>query len=217
MHYYADTANLKEIQQMLDWGILDGVTTNPSLVAKEGHKDFHEFISKLTEIVYPRPVSAEVISLNFEGMIEEARKLAKIRENVVVKIPCTPDGIKAVNYLSKEGINTNVTLIFSPMQALTAAKAGATYISPFIGRLDDVSSDGMKMLQEVIILMENYGLETQVIAASIRHPMHLLEAALMGADIATAPFKVWQQVFKHPLTDIGIEKFLADWEALQKK
>ncbi len=215
MQFYIDTANLDQIKEMMNWGVLDGVTTNPSLVAKEGHKDFHEFVNKISELVYPRPVSCEVISLDTEGMVKEAEEIHSIRENVVVKIPCTKEGIKAVAILSQKKIPTNVTLIFSPMQALVAAKAGATYVSPFIGRIDDISSDGMKLIKEIVEIFENYAIETQIIAASIRHPMHLVEAALIGADIATAPFSVWQKVFNHPLTDVGIQRFLEDWKKLQ--
>lgn len=210
MKIFLDTANLDEIRLGVEWGVVDGVTTNPTLISKEG-KPFEETIKEICNIVQG-PVSAEVISLNFEEMIDEARNLAKIDENIVIKIPMTPDGIKAVKVLSKEGIKTNVTLIFSPNQALLAAKAGATYVSPFVGRVDDLANDGLKIVEEIMQIYENYGFETEVIVASVRHPMHVLEAALIGADIATVPFNVLEKMFKHPMTDIGIERFLKDWE-----
>ena len=211
MKIFLDTANLEEIRQGVEWGIVDGVTTNPTLIAKEG-ADFEKRIKEICELVQG-PVSAEVISLNWEGMVEEARKLAAIDEHVVVKIPMTPDGIKAVKILSAEGIRTNVTLVFSANQALLAAKAGATYVSPFVGRIDDNGNDGLKLLEEIMQIFANYGFETEVIAASIRHPMHVVEAALIGVDIATVPFDVLKKMFMHPLTDIGIKRFLQDWES----
>ncbi len=214
MKIFLDTANLDEIRMGVEWGIVDGVTTNPTLIAKEG-VPFKKRIKEICELV-KGPTSAEVTSQDWKGMVEEAKELSKIDENVVVKIPMTPDGIKAVKALSLEGVKTNVTLVFSPMQALLAAKAGATYVSPFIGRVDDVSSDGLKMLEEIVLIYNNYAFDTEIIAASIRHPMHVLEAALMGVDVVTMPFKVLEKLFKHPLTDIGIERFNRDWEEYRK-
>lgn len=210
MLIFLDTANLDEIKQGVEWGIVDGVTTNPTLIAKEG-ADFETRIKEICEIVQG-PVSAEVISLKFDEMVEEARRLAAIDEHVVVKIPMTPDGIKAVKILSAEGIKTNVTLVFSPNQALIAAKAGATYVSPFIGRIDDNGNDGVRLLEEIMQIYANYGFDTQVIAASVRHPMHVVQAAIIGVDIATVPFDVLKKMFVHPLTDVGIKRFLEDWE-----
>ncbi len=214
MKIFLDTANLDEIRIGVEWGIVDGVTTNPSLVAKE-RAPFEKRIKEICQLV-KGPVSAEVTSSDWKGMVEEARKLSEIDEHVVVKIPMTPDGVKAVKILSAEGIKTNVTLVFSPMQALLAAKAGATYVSPFIGRIDDVSSDGLKLLEEIVLMFNNYAFDTEIIAASIRHPMHVLEAALLGVDIVTMPFSVLEKLFKHPLTDIGIERFNRDWEEYRK-
>lgn len=211
MKIFLDTANVADIKEGASWGIVDGVTTNPSLVAKEG-RDFKEVIKEITGIV-DGPVSAEVISLKADEMIEEAREVAKMHPNVVVKIPMTPDGLKAVSAVSKEGIKTNVTLVFSSNQALLAAKAGATYVSPFLGRLDDIGQEGMNLVREIVEIFDIYGIEAEVIAASIRHPLHVTEAALAGAHVATIPFNVLTQMAKHPLTDIGIDKFLKDWEA----
>ncbi len=213
MKFFIDTANIDEIKEAAAMGILDGVTTNPSLVSKEG-KDFKTLLDEILEVV-DGPVSAEVISTDYEGMMKEARELAAIHKNIVVKIPLIKDGIKAVKSLSAENIQTNVTLCFSPSQALLAAKAGATYISPFVGRLDDISHDGMALIEQIVTIYENYGYHTEVLVASIRNPLHLVDAAMMGADVATIPFKVITQLFKHPLTDIGIEKFLSDWKKLQ--
>ena len=210
MKFFIDTANVDEIREISKWGILDGVTTNPSLIAKEG-RDFVEVITEITSIV-DGPISAEVISLEAEGMIKEARELCKINKNIVIKIPMTEEGLKAVNVLSKDGIKTNVTLIFSATQALLAAKAGATYVSPFLGRLDDISSEGMILIEDIF---SNYAISTEIIAASVRTPMHVLQIAKSGADIATVPYKVFKQMLKHPLTDIGIEKFLKDWESVK--
>lgn len=210
MKFFIDTANIDEIAQANDLGMVDGVTTNPSLVAKEG-REFKGLIQEICNMV-EGPVSAEVVSLEAEGMISEARELARIAENIVVKIPLIQEGLKAVKVLSQEGIRANVTLCFSPVQALLAAKAGAAYVSPFVGRLDDISQVGMDLVEQILNIYDNYGFETEVIVASIRNPTHVLDAALMGADIATIPFKVIQQLAKHPLTDIGLEKFLADWE-----
>ncbi|SHE27912.1 MULTISPECIES: fructose-6-phosphate aldolase [Caloramator] len=215
MKLFIDTANVDEIREAERLGIICGVTTNPSLIAKEG-RDFVEVVKEITEIV-DGPISAEVISLEAEGMIMEARELAKIHKNIVIKIPMTLEGLKAVKVLSKEGIKTNVTLIFSSAQALLAAKAGATYVSPFVGRLDDIGHNGMTLIEEIVRIFDNYGIETEIIAASIRHPMHVVEAALAGAHIATVPYKVLVQMAKHPMTDIGIEKFLKDWETVPKK
>lgn len=214
MKFFIDTANINEIKEAAAMGILDGVTTNPSLVAKEG-KDFRKLLDEILEIV-DGPVSAEVISTEYDGIMAEARELAKIHKNIVIKIPLIKDGIKAVKTLSSEGIKTNVTLCFSASQALLAAKAGATYISPFVGRLDDISHDGMQLIEQIVNIYANYGYQTQVLVASIRHPLHLLAAAEMGADVATIPFDVIEKLFKHPLTDIGLEKFLSDWNKLQK-
>lgn len=215
MKIFLDTANLEEIKKGVEWGIVDGVTTNPTLVAKEG-ADFKQRVKEICDLV-KGPVSAEVIALDYEGMVKEARELASISEYVVVKIPMTPDGIKAVKTLSREGIKTNVTLVFSPAQAILAAKAGATYVSPFVGRMDDISNDGMRMLSEIVEIYNNYSFETEIIAASIRHPMHVIEAALMGVDIVTMPFEVLEKMFKHPMTDIGIERFLSDWKKYLEK
>jgi len=214
MKLFIDTANVDEIREISQWGVLSGVTTNPSLIAKEG-RDFKEVIKEITEIVNG-PISAEVISLDMDGMVKEARELAKIHRNIVIKIPMTAEGLKAVNILSQEGIKTNVTLIFSPNQALLAARAGASYVSPFIGRLDDISNEGMEIVQDIIHIFGIHSIYTQVIAASIRHPMHVIEAAKAGAHIATIPYKVFKQMVNHPLTDIGIERFLKDWEGLKK-
>jgi len=212
MKFFIDTANIEEIKKANELGLLDGVTTNPSLVSKEG-REFKELIIEICSIVNG-PVSAEVISTDAKGMIKEAKALAKLADNIVVKIPLIKEGLKAVKILSEEGIKTNVTLCFSAVQALMAAKAGANYISPFVGRLDDIGHDGMEIVEQILGIYENYGYETEVIVASIRNPIHVLDAALMGADIATIPFKVMEQLIKHPLTDIGLEKFLADWNKI---
>ena len=209
MKFFIDTANVEEIREAKNMGMADGVTTNPSLIAKEG-RDFKEIITEICEIV-DGPISAEVIALDAEGMIREARELAKIHKNIVVKIPMTIDGMKAVRTLSDEGIGSNVTLVFSPLQALMAAKAGATYVSPFVGRLDDLSQDGMNLVEQILTMYTNYGFETEVIVASVRHPLHVLSAGMMGAHIATIPFKVLDKLAAHPMTDKGIEAFLADW------
>jgi len=210
MKFFIDTANIDEIKKANELGMVDGVTTNPSLVAKEG-REFKGLIKEICDIV-DGPVSAEVVSLDAEGMVKEARELANLADNIVVKIPMLEEGLKAVKTLAQEEINTNVTLCFSPIQALMAAKAGAAYISPFVGRLDDISQIGMELVEQIITIYDNYGFETEVIVASVRNPTHVLDAALMGADIATIPFKIIQQLTKHPLTDIGVEKFLADWK-----
>jgi transaldolase len=215
MKVFIDTANLKEIREIAAWGILDGATTNPTLLSQEEGEP-EEILRKICEIV-GGPVSAEVVSTEFEGMAREARELAKIHENIVVKVPCTAEGLKTVKSLSQEGISFNMTLIFSPSQALLAAKVGARYVSPFVGRLDDISSYGMNIVRDILDIFENYGFETEVIVASIRHPMHFVEAALLGAHIATVPPRVLRQLLKHPLTDIGIERFLKDWEKVRGK
>jgi len=210
MKFFLDTANVDEIREATSLGLIDGVTTNPSLVAKEG-RPFEELIHEICELVQG-PVSAEVVSTEADGMLEEARRLATIHEHVVVKCPLTREGLKATRTLADEDIRVNVTLCFSPTQALLAAKAGAAYISPFVGRLDDISYDGMELIQQILTIYENYGFPTEVLVASIRHPKHILEAALMGADVATIPFKAFDAMFNHPLTDKGLAAFLADWE-----
>lgn len=214
MKFFIDTANLDEISQANEMGLIDGVTTNPSLIAKEGDIDFKEHIGKICAMV-KGDISAEVVSLEADGMLKEGRELAKIADNVVIKCPLTLDGLKATRAFTAEGIKTNVTLCFSAAQALLAAKAGATYISPFIGRLDDISQDGMQLISDIVQIYENYDYQTQVLAASIRHPMHIVQAALIGADVCTIPFKTLSQLVKHPLTDKGIESFLSDWKKAQ--
>jgi len=207
---FIDTANVEEIKKANDMGIICGVTTNPSLIAKEG-RVFEEVVREITQIV-DGPISAEVISLDSEGMISEAMVLSKIHKNIIIKIPMTVEGLKAVKVLSNQNIKTNVTLIFSAGQALVAARAGATYVSPFVGRLDDVSNNGMELIAEIVDIFNNYGINTEIIAASIRHPMHVTHSARLGCHIATVPYKVLVQMTKHPLTDKGIEQFLKDWE-----
>lgn len=215
MKFFIDTGNIEEIKEGLRLGMVDGVTTNPTLVSKE-NKDFDTVVKQILEIV-SGPVSLEVVSLDADGMVEEGRRLAKLADNVVVKVPMLPEGLKATKILSGEGIRVNQTLIFSPVQALMAAKAGAAYVSPFVGRLDDISHFGMDIVEQIITIFSNYDFDCEVLVASVRHPVHVLEAALMGADIATVPFKVLMQLAKHPLTDIGVDKFLADWEKVPKK
>jgi transaldolase len=212
--FFIDTANLDEIREAASLGVLDGVTTNPSLVAKEGDLDFHEHLARICEIV-DGPVNGEVVSTDTEGMLREGHELVKIHKNMVVKLPLTRNGLKACKALSDEGIKVNVTLVFSAPQALLAAKAGASYVSPFVGRLDDIGQDGMELVQEIVDIYSNYEYETEILVASVRHPIHLVQAARMGADIATMPFKVIEQLLKHPLTDSGLAKFLADWETTQ--
>ncbi|NUO09516.1 MAG: fructose-6-phosphate aldolase [Candidatus Brocadia sp.] len=214
MKFFIDTADVKEIREAHSLGILDGVTTNPSLVAKTG-RPFRETIEEICSIV-KGPVSAEVVSLDTEGMLKEARELAKIADNIVVKIPLIKNGLKAVKRLAEEGINTNVTLCFSSNQALLAAKAGGTYVSPFVGRLDDRGQVGMDIIQEIRTIYDNYGFQTEIIVASIRNPVHVRDAALMGADVATIPFNVFDLLVQHPLTDDGVKRFLADWEKVPK-
>jgi transaldolase len=215
MKFFIDTADIKEIREANRIGILDGVTTNPSLIAKTG-RDFKAVAEEILKEVNG-PVSLEVIALDSDGMVKEARELAKMGKNVVVKIPMTVEGLKATKTLSSEGIDTNVTLVFSPSQAVLAAKAGATYVSPFVGRLDDISEDGMALIEQIMQIYGNYGFDSEVIVASIRSPMHFVRAALLGADVCTIPFPVIQQLSKHPLTDIGIDRFLKDWEKVPKK
>lgn len=215
MKFFIDTANVAEIKEINDWGVLDGVTTNPSLIAKEG-RDFKEVIKEITSIVNG-PISAEVVSMDHEGMVLEAEDLVPIHENIIIKVPMTDEGLKAVKILASKGIKTNVTLVFSANQALLAAKAGASYVSPFIGRLDDISNPGIDVVGDIAQIFTMYGIETEIIAASIRHPMHVIDSAKMGAHIATVPYSVFKQMIKHPLTDIGIEKFLKDWESVGKK
>jgi len=216
MKFFIDTANPGEIKKAYEMGVIDGVTTNPTLISKE-NKDFDSLIKEICEIIQGLPISLEVLSLNAEGMIEEARKLAKIGNHIVVKIPMTSEGLKATKVLVSEGIKTNTTLVFSPTQALLAAKAGTTYVSPFIGRLDDISQTGMDLIEQIMTIFNNYNFESQVIVSSIRHPIHVLEAALIGADVATIPYKVIEHLVKHPLTDIGIERFLTDWKKVPKR
>ena len=215
MKFFIDTANIQEIKEGIMLGMVDGVTTNPSLVAKE-KKGFDKVIRDILDVI-DGPVNLEVISLDAEGMVREGRKLAKLGSNVVVKVPMTEEGLKATRIFTNESIRINQTLVFSPLQALMAAKAGAAYVSPFVGRLDDIAHDGMEIVDQIITIFDNYGYDTEVIVASVRHPRHVLEAALMGADIATIPFKVIAQLAKHPLTDKGIEAFLADWKKVPKK
>lgn len=214
MKFFLDTANVKEIQEAADMGVLDGVTTNPSLVSKEG-RPFRTVLEEICRIV-DGPISAEVVSIDTDGMLKEGRDLAKIHKNIVVKLPTILEGLKACKRLRDEDIRVNMTLVFSPSQALLAAKAGANFMSPFIGRLDDVSQSGMEIIRQIKTIYTNYGYKTEVLAASIRHPMHVVEAAMAGADVATMPFSVIQQLVKHPLTDVGLKKFLSDWERVPR-
>ncbi|QQK07915.1 fructose-6-phosphate aldolase [Miniphocaeibacter halophilus] len=213
MKFFIDTANVEEIKEVASWGIVDGVTTNPSLIAKEG-RVFKDVIKEITDIV-DGPISAEVVSLDSEGMVKEALDLVTIHKNIVIKLPMTKEGLKACKKLTDKGIKTNITLIFSASQALMAAKAGATYVSPFLGRLDDISSDGLILIEDIVEIFSNYNIETEIICASVRHPIHLINCAKVGAHVATIPYKVFEQMLKHPLTDIGIEKFLSDWESVK--
>ncbi len=214
MKFFIDTADVKEIREAHELGLVDGVTTNPSLIAKSGRK-FKDVIKEITAIVNG-PISAEVIALDAKGMVKEAKELVKIHKNIVIKVPMTPEGLKATKELTALKIKTNVTLIFTPMQALLAAKAGATYVSPFVGRLDDISQDGMGIIDEIRTIFDNYGYTSEIIVASIRNPIHVLNSALIGADICTIPYSVMLQLSKHPLTDAGINKFLEDWEKVPK-
>lgn len=215
MKLFIDTANIDEIKEINEWGVICGVTTNPSLIAKEG-RIFEEVVKEITDIV-DGPISAEVISLDKDGMLKEARELAKIHPNIVIKLPMTKEGLKAVKVLTSEGIKTNVTLVFSANQALLAARAGATYVSPFVGRLDDVGNEGMDIIEDIYQIFALHDIDSQIIAASIRHPIHVLDAAKAGAHISTIPYKVFVQMLGHPLTDIGIDRFLKDWETVQTK
>jgi len=214
MKIFLDTANIEHIREANSWGIIDGVTTNPSLIAREG-RNFREVVEEICSIV-DGPISAEVVSMKAEDMVPEAEELAAIHRNINIKVPLTPEGLKATKVLSEKGIRVNMTLVFQPSQALLAAKAGAAYVSPFVGRLDDISNVGMEIVGQIVQIFSNYDFKTEVIVASIRNPNHVVEAALYGAHIATVPFKVLQQLVKHPLTDIGIERFLADWEKVPK-
>lgn len=213
MRIFIDTANLKEIKEAADMGLLDGVTTNPSLVAKEGHKNFRDMLEKICAIV-DGDISAEVVSTDCEGILKEGRELAKIHKNIVIKVPLIKEGLKAVKVFKEEGIKTNVTLCFSPSQAVLAAKAGAYLVSPFVGRLDDISENGMDLIAKIRQIYDNYGYQTQILVASVRHPLHFVDSCMIGADVCTMPFKVIEALAKHPLTDIGLEKFLADWKKL---
>lgn len=214
MKFFIDTAIVDEIKEVNSWGLLDGVTTNPSLIAKSG-RVFKDVVKEITEIV-DGPISAEVVSLEADGMVEEARELVKIHENIVIKVPMTEEGLKAVSILSKEGIKTNVTLIFSATQALMAAKAGASYVSPFLGRIDDIGYKGMDLIEKISDIFAVHGIDCEIIAASIRNQEHVIESAIAGCDIATIPYSIFKMMVKHPLTDIGIEKFLKDWENAKK-
>lgn len=215
MKFFLDTANIDEIRDAAEYGLIDGVTTNPSLVSKEGG-DFKEMLREITRII-DGPISAEVLSTNAAGMLNEAYDLAKIHKNIVIKIPMIKEGMKALKQLSADGIPTNVTLIFNCNQALVAARLGATFVSPFVGRLDDISEVGMNLVEEIVQIFDNYEFETQVLVASCRNPLHIREAALLGADVATMPYKVLEQLLRHPLTDIGLERFLKDWEKVKKQ
>ena len=213
MKFFIDTANIDEIKEAAALGVLDGVTTNPSLVSKEG-KDFRKLLDEILKIV-DGPISAEVIATDYQGILKEGRDLASIHKNIVVKVPLIKEGLKAVKTLTDEGIKVNVTLCFSPTQAILAAKAGATYISPFVGRLDDISTSGMELISQIVQIYRNYDYKTEVLVASVRHPLHVVEAALIGADVCTIPFGVIKKMFNHPLTDIGLENFLNDWKKLK--
>lgn len=213
MKLFIDTANVDEIREIAEWGVVDGVTTNPSLIAKE-KRDFKEVVTEITGIV-DGPISAEVVSLKHDEMVEEAKELAKIHKNIIIKVPMTEEGLIAVKELHAMGIKTNVTLVFTSTQALLAAKAGASYVSPFLGRLDDISTNGLNLIEEIMDIFNNYSYDTEVIAASIRQPMHVVECARLGCDIATVPYKVFKQMLHHPLTDSGIERFLKDWESIK--
>ena len=214
MQFFLDTADIKEIQQGLEWGMVDGITSNPSLIAKEG-KNYLDAVKEIAQLV-PGPVSGEVLATDYPTILEQAHKLAALAKNVVIKVPLTPDGLRACRALRGEGTKVNVTLCFSASQALLAAKAGATYISPFIGRLDDVSTEGMQLIEQVVTIYRNYDFETQVLVASARHPLHIVQSAMIGADVVTMPFKVMEQLYKHPLTDVGLEKFISDWKKTGK-
>jgi transaldolase len=211
MQFFLDTAKVAEIEQGLEWGMVDGVTTNPTLLAKEG-RNYLDAVAEIARLV-PGPVSGEVLATQYDAILTEGRILAEIADNVVVKVPLTPHGLRAVRTFRDEGITTNVTLCFSPAQALLAAKAGAGYISPFVGRLDDVGENGMALIAQIVEVYDNYDFDTQVLVASVRHPMHVVESARLGADVATLPFKILEQLYQHPLTDLGLSRFLSDWKA----
>ncbi len=215
MKFFIDTANIDEIKEAASLGVLDGVTTNPSLVSKESGK-FEDILRQICEVV-DGPISAEVTATDYEGMLREGRALAKIHDNIVVKCPCTKAGLQATKTFAEESIDVNLTLVFSPTQAIFAAKAGARFVSPFIGRLDDISQEGMELIEQIVQIYDNYAYDTEVLVASVRHPMHVVQAALIGADICTIPFAVIEKLFRHPLTDIGLEKFLKDWEKVQSR
>jgi transaldolase len=210
MEFFLDTAEMKEIETGLEWGMVDGVTTNPSLIAKAG-KPYLPTVQAIAKLV-PGPVSGEVLATEYDEILSQGHRLAKLADNVVVKVPLTPDGLRAVAAFKKEGIRTNVTLCFSATQALLAAKAGAAYISPFVGRLDDIAEEGMELIEQIVTIYHNYGYETKVLVASVRHPVHIVQAGMLGADVATIPFKVLEQLYKHPLTDAGLDRFTADWK-----
>jgi transaldolase len=214
MQFFLDTAEIQEIETGLEWGMVDGVTTNPSLIAKSG-RPYLPTVQAIAKLV-PGPVSGEVLATEYEEILSQGRRLAGLAENVVVKVPLTPAGLRAVATFKKEGIRNNVTLCFSAAQALLAAKVGAAYISPFIGRLDDVGEEGMELIEQVVTIYQNYGYDTKVLVASVRSPIHVIQAAMLGADVATIPFKVLEQLYKHPLTDVGLERFLADWKKTGK-
>jgi len=214
MDFFLDTADMKEIETGLEWGMVDGITTNPTLIARQG-KPYLATVQEIARLV-PGPVSGEVLATEFDEIMEQGRRLAGLADNVVVKVPLTPAGLRAVASLLAEGIHTNVTLCFSAAQALIAAKAGAAYISPFVGRLDDVGEDGMELIEKVVSVYQNYEFDTQVLVASVRHPVHIVQSALLGADVATMPFKVLEQLYRHPLTDVGLDRFLSDWKKTGK-
>lgn len=214
MEFFIDTAEIKEIETGLEWGMVDGVTTNPSLIAKSG-RPYLPTVQAIAKLV-PGPVSGEVLATEYQEILSQGRRLHDLAENVIVKVPLTPDGLRAVATFKKEGIKTNVTLCFSATQALLAAKAGAAYISPFVGRLDDIAEEGMELVEQIVTIYHNYGYETKVLVASVRHPVHIVQAGMLGADVATIPFKVLEQLYKHPLTDAGLDRFLADWKKTGK-
>jgi transaldolase len=214
MKFFLDTAEIKEIETGLEWGMVDGVTTNPSLIAKAG-KPYLPTVQEIAKLV-PGPVSGEVLATEYAEILSQGHRLAALADNVVVKVPLTPDGLRAVAAFKKEGIRTNVTLCFSATQALLAAKAGAAFISPFVGRLDDVAEEGMELIEQIVTIYGNYGFDTNVLVASVRHPVHIVQAAMLGAHVATIPFKVLEQLYKHPLTDAGLDRFLADWKKTGK-
>jgi transaldolase len=214
MQFFLDTAEIAEIQQALEWGMVDGITTNPSLIAKAG-KPYLKTVQEIAKLV-PGPVSGEVLAMDYPTIMDQGKRLSDLAENVVVKVPLVPDGLRAVRSFAEQGIRTNVTLCFSAAQALLAAKAGAAYISPFVGRLDDVGQDGMDLIEQIVTMYQNYDFQTKVLVASVRHPIHVVQAGMLGADVVTLPFKVLEQLYKHPLTDVGLERFLSDWQKTGK-